>query len=210
MSLPRLKICGFTQVQQVKAAANLAIDAVGFIHHAASPRHVEVAQLKRLARAVGPLQQSVGVFVDQPLDRLIEIMQTTGLGLAQLHGSEGRAYLDELDRVGVSWLKALRVKEAGDLAEIEALGLEFVLLDAYSDQGVGGMGKPFDWSLAQAASLRCKVILAGGLTPGNVVRATRAVQLYGLDLSSGVEESPGIKDFALLAQLLQNLGRLPC
>lgn len=210
MSLPRLKICGFTQIEQVRAAAAMPIDALGFIHHPKSPRHLEIAEIKALVRAAGPLQQRVGVFVDQPLADLIEIMRATGLGLAQLHGAEDLTYLKALDQAGIPWMKALRVKESADLRAIETLKLNYVLLDAKSDRAAGGTGESFDWSLAQEANLKCKVILAGGLTPDNVEEAITQVNPYGLDLSSGVESAPGIKDFAKIAKLLQKLGRLPC
>jgi len=204
----RVKLCGFTRLDQVQEAARLPVEALGFICAPASPRYVPPRTLGRLAQAAGPLLVKVGVFVNEDPARLTRIYRESGLNLAQLHGDEDLPYLERLTGEGVNWLKAIRVANSRDLHLIARLGLSHVLLDAKSSRAQGGTGERFDWSLAQQAAQQAQVILAGGITPENAAQAVAQVQPYGLDLSSGIERSPGIKDFAKIQTLLRALGRL--
>lgn len=185
----------------------MPIEAVGFICYPPSPRYVEVEKLKDLVSATAPLTQTVGVFVDEDPKKLIQIVKDTGLGLAQLHGDEDFEYVKQLNKAGVKWIKAIRVKDSTDLKIIGEMGLDTVLLDSYTPQ-MGGAGVTFDWSLADEANRLCKVILAGGLTLQNIQQALWQVTPWGIDISSGVELEKGIKDLKKIEQLLQLLGRV--
>ncbi len=207
MNPTKIKICGFTLPEQVAEVSAMPIEAVGFICYPPSPRYVDKKLLKKLVRAAAPLTQTVGVFVDEEPAKVIEIMNDTGLGLAQLHGNEDFDYVNQLNKAGVKWLKAIRVKDSTDLKIIGEMGLDTVLLDAYTPQ-MGGAGVAFDWSLADEANRLCKVILAGGLNLQNIQQALWQVDPWAIDISSGVELEKGIKDIKKIEQLLQLLGRV--
>ena len=207
MSPTKIKICGFTQTKQVELVSQMPIEAVGFICYPPSKRYVKPKQLKDLVKATAPLTQTVGVFVDEDPQKLIDLMKETGLGLAQLHGEEDTSYTTKLDKAGVKWMKAIKVQDSTDLKIIGEMGLDVVLLDSYSPQK-GGSGETFDWSLADEATRLCKVILAGGLTLENIQQAIWQVDPWGIDISSGVESDKGIKDLKKIERLLQTVGRL--
>ena len=208
MSRPKVKICGLTDPGQAKAIAELGADALGFILYPKSPRYIEPDRLAALLLELPPFVKTVGVFVDEPLDMLVEIMRSTGLNLAQLHGAESPEYAHELTRQGIPWIKALRVGSAKDLEGLAAYGNGYFLLDAKSEKGMGGTGETFDWSLAKEAAQKYRIILAGGLSPDNLAQAITQVSPYGLDISSGVEVSPGVKDLDKVAQVFGLLGDL--
>jgi phosphoribosylanthranilate isomerase len=157
-----------------------------------------------IVRALPPFVMPVGVFVNESVESVRDTMDSCGLALAQLHGDESSAYCEE---VGRPVLKALRVKDrisALAIAEFQGrAGVRGFVLDAFSDQAYGGTGTLADWSLVAEIAKTCRILLAGGLTPDNVADAIKAVRPYGVDVSSGVESSPGKKDHGRMRAFLQ-------
>lgn len=192
-----VKICGITNDEDARVAVEAGADALGFIMYRKSPRYVDVAMVKRIIAALPPFVVPVGVFVNEEAKVVREVMDTCGFGLAQLHGDEPATYCQDLGR---PVMKAIRLKDRGTfLALAEFHGRATVrgfVIDAFSDHAYGGTGQTVDWSLAAEVARSSAVLLAGGLTPENVADAVRQVRPYGVDVSSGVEASPGKKDHA--------------
>ena len=197
----KVKICGITTVEQAIEIAALPVNTLGFICYPKSPRYIPPAKIKEICQQMPPFVQTVGVFVNESAEHMIEVYQQTGLGMVQLHG---------LTAAAVPWIKAIVIKAEEDLQQISDYNLRYVLLDAYCPEEKGGTGKKFDWSLAQKASANsdCKIILAGGIGPENIAEAAKEVQPYGVDLSSSVEVSKGVKDIAKIKELLRIMGKL--
>jgi phosphoribosylanthranilate isomerase len=191
----RVKICGITNVEDALAAVAAGADAVGFVFHKESPRRVTSDVVKRIVAQLPPFVLPVGVFVNEDIKIVRDLMDDCGLALAQLHGDEAAAYCDLLGR---PVLKAIRLKDRGSLLSLaEYTGRSRVrgfVLDAFSAVSYGGTGQLTDWSLAAEAAETVPVVLAGGLTPANVAEAVQKVKPYGVDVSSGVESRPGRKD----------------
>lgn len=200
----KVKICGLTNLEDALAAAEGGADAVGFVLYRKSPRYVEPNIVRAIVRALPPLVLPVGVFVNESVEGVRDTMDSCGLALAQLHGDEPSAYCEQ---VGRPILKALRVRDgisALAIAEYQGrAGVRGFVLDAFSDQAYGGTGTLADWSLAGEIAKTCRILLAGGLTPENVADAVKTVRPYGVDVSSGVESSPGKKDHGRMRAFLQ-------
>jgi phosphoribosylanthranilate isomerase len=199
-----VKICGITNIEDAHAAVDAGAHALGFVFHRKSPRCVEPEAAKRVIAALPPFVLAVGVFVNEDAKRVRDIMDACGLSMAQLHGDETAAYCESLGR---PVLRALRLRGPADLlAMAEYRGRAVVrgfLVDAYSDSAYGGTGHVADWTLAAEAAKAVPVVLAGGLTAGNVADAIRRVRPYGVDVSSGVEREPGKKDHAKVAAFIE-------
>lgn len=205
----KIKICGITNVEDAKMAVAAGADALGFVMYRKSPRFVEPAVVKAIVAGLPPFVLPVGVFVNEEPDLVRTLMDECGLALAQLHGDETAPYCQDLGR---PVLKALRLKDRGTflaLAEFHGrANVRGFLIDAFSNQAYGGTGQTVDWGLAQEVAQSMPVVLAGGLTPVNVAEAIARVRPYGVDVSSGVELSPGkkdhekVKDFIRAARLV--------
>jgi phosphoribosylanthranilate isomerase len=204
MELLKVKICGLTNLDDALAAVEAGADAVGFVLYRNSPRFVDPNIVRAIVQALPPLVLPVGVFVNESVETVRDTMDSCGLALAQLHGDESSAYCEQ---VGRPVLKALRVKgriSALAIAEYQGrAGVRGFVLDACSDQAYGGTGTLADWSLAADIAKTCRILLAGGLTPENVADAVKAVRPYGVDVSSGVESSPGKKDHGRMRAFVQ-------
>ena len=192
----RVKICGITREADAQAAAAAGADDIGLVFHPASPRCVSLALAASIARIVGPFVTTVGLFVDAAPDRVREVLACTGIHLLQLHGNETPAYCAQF---GVPFIKALRMAPGLDPAAAAANypAAAGLLFDAWDPLVAGGTGVGFDWSRLPAQR-GLPLILAGGLDPTNVAEAVRQVRPYAVDVSSGVEVSPGIKDPRLI------------
>ena len=195
----RVKICGVTRLEDALAAARLGADAIGFNFWPRSKRHLSPGAAGEIVRRLPPHVATFGVFVNPTRDELLAALAASGVGAVQLHGDEPPALCLGLP---VPVVKALRIGDARDLAALASYEVRAFLLDAPS-AGYGGSGATFDWSLAAAAARELPVLLAGGLGPGNVAEAIRAVRPLGVDVASGVEASPGVKDPALLEQFIR-------
>ena len=191
----KIKICGITNREDAEIAMAAGADALGFVMYRKSPRFVEPAVVKTIVAGLPLFVLPIGVFVNEEPERVRALMDDCGLVLAQLHGDESAVYCQQLGR---PVLKALRLKDRGTflaLAEFQGrANVRGFLIDTFSDQAYGGTGKTVDWTLAQEAARSTPIILAGGLTPANVAEAIAHVRPYGVDVSSGVEQSPGKKD----------------
>ncbi|OGG99457.1 MAG: hypothetical protein A2600_01690 [Candidatus Lambdaproteobacteria bacterium RIFOXYD1_FULL_56_27] len=205
MNPVRLKVCGITDPDQGRVIALMGADALGFILAPRSPRYVAPEELPRLLAGLPPLVKTVGVFVDRPKQEVLEIAKTYGLDLVQLHGQESPADCRWLTQRGQAWIKAIRVGGAQDLEGLEGYGPGPFLLDTKNDKAQGGTGETFDWSLARAFCRNRLVLLAGGLKPGNLQAAVQTVRPYGVDLNSGLETAPGVKDLEQVAQAIKIL-----
>jgi phosphoribosylanthranilate isomerase len=191
----KIKICGITNTEDAGVAVAAGADALGFVMYRKSPRWVEPTVVRSIIAGLPPFVLPVGVFVNEEAERVRALMDECGFALAQLHGDESALYCQNLGRPA---LKAFRLKDRGTflaLAEFQGrANVRGVLIDAFSDQAYGGTGQTVDWTLAQEAARSIPIILAGGLTPTNVAGAIAQVRPYGVDVSSGVEQSPGKKD----------------
>lgn len=191
----RVKICGLTHPDDVLATVRAGADAIGFVFAPGSKRLVTPEQAASLASLVPPFIARVGLFVDAPEERVLAVLAQCRLDVLQFHGDESPEYCARFQS-RAKIIKALRVQDAASLqAQINRYRVDSFLLDAYVPGQAGGTGERFDWSIARdVVRGGANVILAGGLHPGNVVEAIRDVGPYALDVSSGVECSPGRKD----------------
>ena len=200
MPRTRIKICGLTRPQDVAAAVEAGVDAVGFVFYPPSPRHVSFARAAELARRLPPFVTAVGLFVDPQADFVAGALHCVPLQLLQFHGDESDARCAALCAPrALPWIKAIRMRAGVDLLESSAShpGARGLLVDAFAE-GYGGGGKTFDWSLIPAGFSR-PLTLSGGLDPDNVGEAVRRLRPWAVDVSSGVEAAKGIKDAAKIA-----------
>jgi phosphoribosylanthranilate isomerase len=210
----QVKICGITRVEDAFCAAEAGADLVGFIFHRQSPRYVTPEQVAAITGAIrrhfgADAPRCVGVFVDQPVARVRAVLDSSGLDLAQLHGSESPSEVQELHPRA---FKALRPQTRADAEAAVAIygqvvpdddALPKFLIDAYHPQQHGGTGTPVDLDIAQSLAGRFRLLLAGGLTPETVRRAIERVRPWGVDVSSGVEQAKGIKDYARVRAFIE-------
>ncbi|RLC93390.1 MAG: phosphoribosylanthranilate isomerase [Chloroflexi bacterium] len=195
----RVKVCGIASLEDALAAVGLGADALGFVF-APSPRQVTPEQVADIVAGLPPFVTRVGVFVDTPLQQVTETLQTCGLDVAQLHGSESADMCQALfPRV----IKAFSVKDESVLSLLPRYRVSAYLLDAHHDRLRGGTGRSFDWGIARKASQHGLVILSGGLNAVNVRRAILEARPYAVDVSSGVESRPGVKDHTKLEAFLK-------
>lgn len=190
MSRVRIKICGVTRLEDALAAAQLGVDALGFNFWPGSKRFVTPEAAGRIIDRLPPFVVPVGVFVNQTEEELRAIAAESGIQVFQLHGDEPP---ELCGRLHLPVVKAIPVDQVRSLSRLLSYEVQAFLLDTPS-RGFGGTGKPFDWSLAEGVSEVAPVILAGGLTPANVADAIRAVRPWAVDVASGVESAPGVKD----------------
>lgn len=204
MIKPRVKVCGICRLEDAELAVSLGASAVGFIFWPESPRYCEPDRAQAIAAQLPPQITLVGVFVDQPVEHVIQIATHVPLGAVQLHGSESLA---DFDRVRQPLIKAVPVTDDLDPSAVDALpdGVT-VLLDAHDPVRRGGTGRTIDWNLAAAVAARRRTILSGGLNAANVREAITAVRPHMIDVSSGVESAPGRKDAGKLEAFFAAIG----
>lgn len=199
MTNTRVKICGITNVEDALQAVEAGADALGFVFYHRSPRFVTPREVQKIIAELPPFVTTVGLFVNEPLPHIRRTMAAARLDVVQLHGDESpEDCLIEPLRV----IKALRIKDAASLEGAARYQVSALLLDAWSDEHYGGTGLSFDWQLARHLTGKRPLILAGGLTPENVVAAVRQVKPYAVDVSSGVEAAPGKKDHRKVAEFI--------
>jgi phosphoribosylanthranilate isomerase len=189
--MTRVKICGITNLEDALFAAEAGADALGFVFYARSPRCIALDRAREIVLRLPPFVATVGVFVNKELNRVKEIMAHCHLDYAQLHGDETP---EQVAALAPRAIKAVRVRSAMDVERLSTYQAVAYLLDTYHPTKHGGTGEAFDWELAVAAKRYGPIILAGGLTPDNVADAIKRVHPYAVDVSSGVEAAPGIKD----------------
>jgi len=197
----RVKICGITRVEDALAATAAGADAIGLVFDERSPRCASLAQAEAVARALPPFVTVVGLFVNAARDRVEEVLSRVPLDLLQFHGTETPEQCRVHRR---AYIKAIAMKPDVDLIAMQARYADAtgLVLDNYSPAAAGGTGEVFDW-MRVPANLSKPVILAGGLTPANVAQAIRALRPYAVDVSSGVEQSKGVKDAGKISAFLE-------
>jgi phosphoribosylanthranilate isomerase len=206
----RVKICGITQAEQGRAIAQLGASTLGFICVSASPRYVTVDRIRTIIKGLAPHSPTlIGVFANASTDEICRVVSQTRLTGVQLHGGESPEFCQQLRQFlpRIELIKALRIRTSDDLTIVEGYTgvVDTLLLDAYHPQQLGGTGQTLDWSSLTSFRPSLPWFLAGGLNPDNITQALTQVQPDGIDLSSGVERSPGDKDLTLVARLLEIL-----
>jgi phosphoribosylanthranilate isomerase len=200
----RVKFCGITNLDDAQEAARLGAWAIGLNHWPQSPRFCEPDAAVEISAALKRRLEIVGVFVDATLDQLATAAEDEALTMLQLHGREGAAFCREAARrTGCKVIKAIRVRSTADVRAAEAFRTDFHLLDAHRPAMPGGTGESFDWQLLADRRSDVPMILAGGLTPGSVDEAIAVTRPFAVDVASGVEAEPGIKDHALMAEFAE-------
>lgn len=204
MTTVRVKICGITRQQDLEVAVEAGADAIGLVFAPRSKRRIGADVAAKLADSVPAFVSRVGLFMDQDAEEVKAALQAVRLSLLQFHGSEDAAYCRQF---GLPYLKAVSMTSPDALAEAardypDAAGL---LLDSHRPGGVGGTGKAFDWALVRPVSL--PLVLAGGLSADNVGEAVKAVMPWAVDVSSGVEVSPGIKSAEMIREFIREAKR---
>lgn len=200
--MTRIKICGITRPEDGLIVARAGAHAIGLVF-ARSPRRVTPDQARGIVQALPPFVTTVALFVNPAAEEVEEVLRTVRPACLQFHGEEPPAFCAGF---GLPWLKALRVRPGVDLLQSAALyqGAQGLLLDAYSPAAHGGTGERFDWGLIPPG-LALPVVLAGGLTPDNVADAVRTVRPWAVDVSSGVEAAPGLKDAEKIAAFIKEV-----
>ncbi len=203
----KVKFCGVTNLVDAREAVRLGAWAIGLNHHSRSPRYVGTEAATEIAAELRRRVELVGVFVDPTFDELTAAAENEFLSMVQLHGGEGPAFCREAARrTGCKVIKALAVRSTADVRRAEAYRTDFHLFDAHRPGRPGGTGESFDWDLLAGHRSQVPLILAGGLNPDNVVEAAGAARPFAVDVASGVESSPGVKDHALMAAFLERAG----
>lgn len=196
----RIKICGITTCEDARSAVNCGADAIGLVFYADSPRAVTAAQASKIVAVVPPFVTVVALFVNEPADGIGRILSQVPVDLIQFHGDEPAAFCEQFQR---PWIKALRVREGMDIpaACLQYSGARGILLDSWQQGVPGGTGKTFDWDLV-GGNVPMPVILAGGLDDSNVGEALVQLRPQAVDVSGGVEKSPGNKDVAKIKRFI--------
>ena len=188
-----VKVCGITNADDARVAADAGADAVGLVF-AESPRRVSVEEARAISLALPENTIRVGVFVDAGPAEIHRISREVGLDLAQLHGDETPEAVTAVRQGGVKVMKALRVRDAVSFEASGKYGADLILLDAYSERARGGTGQRFDWEVAKSFTGRDNIVVSGGLGPENVRQAIEFFEPYGVDASSSLEDEPGRKN----------------
>ena len=201
----KIKICGITNLADAELSLELGADLLGFNFYRPSPRYIEPGAAAEVIASLPDGTVTVGIFVNEPTDAIAKLLEHCPLGFAQLHGDETPGQCREAAALGVGVIKAFRLREPDDIKQTAAYDVDAILLDAFHERFYGGAGCTFDWSWVRNAR-HAKVFLAGGITADNVAQAA-AVGTYGLDLCSGVESKPGLKDHAKLRLLFERIAQ---
>lgn len=205
MLITKVKICGITNYEDAVAATEMGADLLGFNFYRPSPRYIEPAKAAEIVKRLPAFIDISGVFVNSSLEEIREIAGLCQLDWIQLHGDENTDFCKWLAYDSVKTMKALRVKDANDLQQVDSYFTDAVLLDAYNPAKYGGTGLTFDWNII--GNIAKRVFLAGGITPENAATAV-GLGVYGIDVCSGVEAEPGKKDHPKMKALFDSIRHL--
>ena len=193
--MTKIKFCGISTFEDGELAVAAGAWAIGLIFWPSSPRRAGFDAAAEIAAGVKRRVEVTGVFVNATLDHVAETADAVGLTMLQLHGDEGPAYCAEAARrTGCKVMKAVRVRSGADVQALAPFHTDYHLLDSFTAGVPGGTGETFAWEIARGHRGRVPIVLSGGLTPDNVGEAIAAVHPFAVDVASGVERSPGIKD----------------
>lgn len=204
----RVKICGITRPDDGVEAALLGVDAIGLVFYEKSPRNITIEQAKVICESLPAFVSVVSLFMDPDESQVQRVLDVCSIDLIQFHGKETAEFCQSFER---PFIKAVGMADSEALEKNirQYISAKALLLDSHASGDAGGTGETFDWdSIPQ--QYRQNIILAGGLKPDNVVEAIRQVRPFAVDLSSGVESEPGIKDAKLMAQLMKEIKRVDC
>jgi phosphoribosylanthranilate isomerase len=203
----KVKICGLTSLEDARFVSGALAHYVGFIFYEDSPRHITPAKAGAIINWVeGP--ECVGVFVDQPLDDVNMISRQTGIDYVQLHGSENPSYCELVEKPIIKVIHITESTDADELADRIKPYLDvvdYLLFDTKVDGKWGGTGQVFDWSLLDEVSHQVPYFLSGGLNPDNIQQACKEVHPYAVDVASGLESEPGVKDFNKVEAFMETM-----
>jgi phosphoribosylanthranilate isomerase len=211
----RIKFCGLTRPGDVRLASELGVDAIGFVFAAGSPRRLEAEEARAMRNALEPLVDVVALFMDNPAEEVREVVRQVRPSLLQFHGGEDDAFCRSF---GVPYLKAIPMGDAMPPAERAAFarnlqlrypGAAAFLFDGHAGGGQGGTGRRFDWATIPTG-LNKPFVLAGGLDPENVFDAIQATLPWGVDVSTGIETAPGLKDGDKMRRFVEEVRRADC
>jgi len=205
--MTKIKICGITNKIDALAAAELGVDMLGFVFYAKSKRYVEPKVAEDIINEMPPSIRKVGVFVDEGRDTVLKIAQDTLLDTLQFHGDEAPEYCASF-KGKYKVIKAFRLKDKNDLKKINDYDADFFLFDTYKSDSIGGTGETFDWKILKDFEILKPVILSGGLNPKNIGLAIKEVAPFGVDVATGVEESPGKKSLELMKKFVENVRKI--
>ena len=204
MARVRVKICGITRVADALAAADAGADAIGLVFYAGSPRCVTPAQARAVTARLPPFVTKVGLFVNPDAEAVAAVLGAVCLDVLQFHGDESPAFCSSFARPYVKAIRMRRDLDAGELCRRYEESAAAILLDGYSRDAYGGTGRSFDWRRAPQ-DRAAPIILAGGLTADNVRRSIMACRPHAVDVSSGVEIEPGVKDERKIATFIREV-----
>jgi phosphoribosylanthranilate isomerase len=207
----RIKFCGMTRPGDVRLASELGVDAIGFVFAATSPRRVRAEEARVMRNALAPLVDAVALFMDNSAEDVRNVIKLVRPSLLQFHGSEDDAFCRSF---GTPYLKAIPMGQGSPVGDANALHLRYpaaaaLLFDGHGDEVQGGSGNRFDWSRIPTG-LHKPFVLAGGLTPDNVFDAIQQTLPWGVDVSSGIESAPGIKDGDRMRHFVEEVRRADC
>ncbi len=200
----RVKICGITRMEDAQLASVLGAWAIGFILYKKSLRYVKPEKIRKIIKNLPPFITPVGVFVNEEENNIRQIAEFCGLKALQFHGEETPQFCSRFSSYKI--IKAFRIKGQNELQQLSAFRINAYLLDAYQEGLYGGSGRSLEWKILKGIkNIRVPIIIAGGLNEKNIDQVLKVYQPYALDLSSGVEVSPGIKDHRALKRLFKKV-----
>jgi phosphoribosylanthranilate isomerase len=198
----KVKICGITNYEDAIAAANMGADMLGFNFYRESPRYLTPDMAEKIIDRLPGFVDVVGLFVNDPFERIEQVIDQCRLDWIQFHGDETPEFTDKFNIFNVRTMKAIRVKDKEDIKQAEQYFTDVILLDAFDPNKYGGTGLVFDWNIIGNISKR--IFLAGGITAENVAKAVN-LGIYGIDVCSGIESKPGKKDHAKMKKLFDKI-----
>ena len=198
----KVKICGITNYEDAIAAANMGADMLGFNFYRKSPRYLTPEMAEKIIDRLPGFVDVVGLFVNDPFERIEHVIDQCRLDWIQFHGDETPEFTEQFNTFNVRTMKAIRVKDKEDIKQAEKYFTDVILLDAFDPKKYGGTGLSFDWNIIGNISKR--VFLAGGITADNVKKAVD-LGIYGIDVCSGIESKPGKKDHAKMRKLFDKI-----
>ena len=202
MLIPKVKICGITNLEDAQAAMDSGADLLGFNFYPESPRYIEPSKAQEIISKLPAFMDIVGLFVNAKYETIREIIDECFLNWLQFHGDETEEFCYSLGSLNLNIIKAIRVRDYGDIKSAEHYYTDAILLDAFDPDKYGGTGLRFDWNII--GHINKRIFLAGGINPENVVEAVK-LGVYGIDICSGVESEPGKKDHKKMKQLFENI-----